>query len=241
MQTNFTAQTDSRKKKKTRLISVPRIIFYALGFAVIIFITLALVFVLSSRKNNRIPFIFGRSVAWVMTDSMEPTIPARSYILIEKIEASQVTEDSVILFISDDPALEGSYNTHRVLEIIGDHEEFITKGDAAEEPDGYHVKADKVMAVYVKNMPFLTVFGRVLFTDIGVMIFIVAILVITMFLYLPDIIKLVKKKTEQNEAQKKQLIDDLVQKELERLRAEAAKKAEEGVNTGDGDNAGETP
>ena len=96
------------------------------------------------KASQHTVFIFGRTTVWVMTPSMEPQIPAQSYILVKRVSAEEVNVGDVIIFRSDDPSLDGSFNTHRVIEIIGDHEEFVTKGDANLIKDGYTAKADKI-------------------------------------------------------------------------------------------------
>ncbi|MGN1099836.1 MAG: S26 family signal peptidase, partial [Christensenellales bacterium] len=44
------------------------------------------------------------SVLWVLTDSMEPTIPSRSYILVRNVTADEIEVNDVITFSSKDPA-----------------------------------------------------------------------------------------------------------------------------------------
>lgn len=214
-------QTPETKKKT----SVGRLIRNIIGYVIIFLILAALAFVLISKVVKKTAFVFGKSIAWVMTDSMEPTIPQQSYILINKINAKDVKVGDVIMFVSDDPDLAGNNNTHRVVEIIGENEEFVTKGDAAQINDKYTVKADKVLAVYEKNLPFLSNIGRIMFSGIGIMISVTVILFMTMLLYIPDIMKATKKKTVELEDIKQKQINELIRKEIERLKAgEAAKE-----------------
>ena len=119
------------------------------------------------RLQNKITFIFDRAVVWILSDSMEEQIPAQSYILVEKVDAADVKVDDVIVFYSDDPSLNGALNTHRVLEIVGDNEEFVTKGDNNLVADSYTAKADKVQGVYKSNLPFLTAIMRFIMSPIG--------------------------------------------------------------------------
>lgn len=209
------------KEKKTVL----RLIKDIVAYAAIGLILLAMLFVLISKATNKVPFVFGNSVAWVMTDSMEPVIPEQSYIQIRKIEAKNVKVGDVIMFVSDDPALKGGNNTHRVVEIIGDNEEFVTKGEKANANDSYKVKAANVRAVYVRNLPVLTAVGRFMRSGVGIMISVTLIAVLTMFLYLPDLTKLLKRKKEEADKLRQEQIDELVKKEVERLKAEDANKS----------------
>ena len=155
-----------------------------------------------------------------MTPSMEPIIPERSYILISKIDASEVKVGDVIIFKSDDPSIKGAFNTHRVVEIIGNNEEFVTKGDANIANDQYTAKAANVLGRYESNLPTLTSIGRFMYSSIGLVITLTAIFVIVMVMYLPDIMKQTKEKEKIILENKQKQIDELVQKEVERLQKE---------------------
>ena len=111
--------------KKAKLIG--KIAFYTV-FVVLSLLVVGMIF---SKMSNRIFFVGGKSTIWVMTDSMEDTIPAQSYILVRKAQASDVRVGDVITFYSDDPALRGNLNTHRVVEIKDGGNSFVTKGDNA--------------------------------------------------------------------------------------------------------------
>ena len=142
-------------KKPKKRHKVAGIIGYILIFAII----LVLAFVVISKVTNHTVFIFDRTTAWVMTPSMEPEIPAQSYILLKRVDPSTIKVGDVITFLSDDPDLKSlnAYNTHRVVEIIGDNEEFVTKGDANSIDDGaYSAKAENIVGRYVKTLHVMT-------------------------------------------------------------------------------------
>ena len=159
-------------------------------------LTALIVFIMISNAKKNVTFMFGHTALWVMTDSMETGIPAQSYILVKKVDAKDVKLNDVITFYSDDPKLKGSLNTHRVVEIIGDREEFVTKGDNNGIRDQYTAKADKVVAVYVRNMPFLTVIGRFLAKKQGLAVMFIVMLSLVLAVCLPDIIRNVKSKSK---------------------------------------------
>ena len=147
------------KRKKIIINVIYTIVMVCLGS---LLITLVL-----GRIANKITFIFDRAVVWIISNSMEDQIPAQSYILVEKIDAKDVKVGDVIVFYSDDPTLNGALNTHRVLEIKGENEEFITKGDNNFIADLYTAKADKVQGVYKSNLPFLSAVMRFLISPMG--------------------------------------------------------------------------
>ena len=212
-----------KKEQKQKKNSVFRKITGAIGYVMILAIIGLLVFVIGSNVTGNTVFIFGRTTAWVMTPSMEPTIPARSYILVKKVGADEIKKDDVIVFASDDPDLNGAYNTHRVVEIKDGGREFVTKGDANAISDVYTAKAEKVLGVYEKNLPALTAIGRFVFSSIGMMISLTAIFVIVMAIYIPDIIRANRERTKEIERKRREQIDALVREEVERLKAENAK------------------
>lgn len=210
-----------REQQKGKTSTFRRIVG-VVGYVLILLIIALLIFVVGSNVAGRTVFIFGRTPAWVMTPSMEPTIPARSYILVKKVEASEVNVGDVIVFSSDDPDLKGALNTHRVIEIRGDHAEFVTKGDANSVNDAYTAKAEKILGVYEKNLPTLTAVGRFLFSRIGIIIALTVILAIVMVIYVPDIIRANRERTKEIERKRDEQINALIREEVEKLKAENA-------------------
>ncbi|MBQ0010529.1 MAG: signal peptidase I, partial [Ruminococcus sp.] len=179
--------------------------------ATAVFLAVTLVFVLYAKITNK--SILSRRILWVMTSSMETTIPARSYILARDIDPADVRVGDVIAFYSSDPTLAGQLNTHRVVEIIGDHEAFRTKGDANPLEDKYSVKPEDVLARYERNMPFLSILGRVYSSLLGFILILLFVMSRTVVWCIQTL-----KKAESEER------DD----EIERRIAEEIKKLESG-------------
>lgn len=104
----------------------------------IVFAVFVLMNVVMTKPGN-VPDIAGYSILRVLTGSMEPAIPTNSIILIHKTEPAEVKVGDVISFYSSDPALRGSVNTHRVIEIEKDNDRtvYVTKGDANAVKDEY--------------------------------------------------------------------------------------------------------
>ena len=200
----------SKKKTVGKILKIAVYVICAVLAALIIYIMI-------SNAKKKVTFIFGHTTLWVMTDSMETDIPARSYILVKKTDAKDVKLNDVITFYSDDPNLHGAFNTHRVIEIIGDHEEFVTKGDNNAASDNYTAKADKVVAVYVRNMPFLTAIGRFLSTKQGIIILIIGMFALIAACYVPDIVRGANAKTKSD---KEKEISERIKEEVERLKHE---------------------
>lgn len=101
------------------------------------------------------PEILGYTVLRVTTGSMEPTYPVDTLIVVKKTDPSQIREGDIISFYSSDPALNGAVNTHRVVSVLqdGDQWRYTTKGDGNNTVDPYEVKGDALI-------------GRVIFDSI---------------------------------------------------------------------------
>lgn len=154
----------------------------------------------------------GYHVLWVKSPSMEPTIPTSSYILVKDVDSKDVNVGDVITFISDDPAIKGQFNTHRV-EGITPEGQFTTKGDYNPGPDAYWVKPENVKYIYEKNLPFLSFFGRLFVTPYGLVVTLVTIGGLVALWFVID-----------SKDRKKELINEMVQEEVKRLEEEARLK-----------------
>lgn len=209
-------------KKKSLLRRLTGII----GYVVIAAVIALFVIIFISNKRGEVTFIGGYTTMWVRTGSMEPEIPEKSYILVQKAQASDVSVGDVIAFRSDDPMLEGAFNTHRVIEITGDHAEFVTKGDNNPLPDNYTAKADNILGIYRGRLSILSFFGRLFSTATGVIATVAVIFAILLLMYVPDILRAMRDSDEKSEKRNEELIDERVKQEVERLRQADAKGAQ---------------
>lgn len=93
------------------------------------------------------PEILGTTVLRVTTGSMEPTYPVDTLIVVKKTDPDQIQEGDVISFYSSDPALDGAINTHRVVSVQKDADQWIytTRGDANNTVDSYKVKSTELI------------------------------------------------------------------------------------------------
>lgn len=116
--------------------------------------------------NGNVPYIFGYRVLQVISDSMKPTIEDETCIVIKKVDAEDIEVGDIITFVSEAADIKGYLNTHRVYEIVTDEEtgevQYITKGDAYDQPDLYPVDYEQIAGEYVGEMPF----GRLLYKGI---------------------------------------------------------------------------
>ena len=192
------------------------------SYVLIALVAILFVFVLISGVKGGVAFVGKYAVIWVKTGSMEPVIPARSYILIAKQDVSTIQVGDVIVFRSDDPELDGAYNTHRVAAIIGDRAEFVTCGDNNLIADRYTAKPDNVIGVYQKTLPTLSALGRFLTSPIGMLAACALVLGLTMAAFLPDLKRSLAKDQEEAARRKQEEIERRIREEVERLAAQNA-------------------
>lgn len=137
-----------KAKKERKAVKIVGRIFT--GIIALIAIWLVVCFV-----TGNIPMLFGYGVVRIQSGSMEPAIHTGDFILIKKTPASDIKVGDIITFKSEDPAIYGKPNTHRVEEIITSSDgviEFVTKGDANLVSDTITAKADRLYGKYVSTL-----------------------------------------------------------------------------------------
>ena len=205
--------------KKEKAFKVAKI---SLGILIGLIAVLFIGFFVASKVSSSPLFLFNRTTMWVMTDSMDPTIPPRTYILVEKVTAEDVEVGDIIVFVSDDPRIMGQYNTHRVVEKNGN--EFVTKGDNNPSTDGeYSAKAGNIVARYVKSLPVMTFMGRVVVTPVGFATLIVLLLIAMTVCVVPDLKEAAELKRKETEEEKEKEKRRLIDEEIERLKESEGK------------------
>ncbi len=193
-------------------------------FMVIVGVFIAIMAFQKITGKKVIPY----SVIWVLTPSMEDTIPQKSYILVKQADTKDIKVGDVITFRSRNSAISGELNTHRVFEIIGDNEEFITKGDANPVPDKEHVYPGDIEAKYIKNLPVLSFFGRVFTTTAGFVICMALMFVGTVFWFYRYFFSKKKAAADgQTTGLDSAEFDRLVEEEIKRLEAQNADGAQD--------------
>ena len=181
-------------KKTVKLIG--KILFYVVFVAVLLLV----IGMAIAKMSNKVFFIGDRATIWVMTDSMEDTIPAQSYIQIRKVNASDIKKNDIITFYSDDPSLQGHLNTHRVVEVIDGGDKFVTMGDNTLAEDKYPARAEAVVGVYEKNLKGLTAIGRLFLSKSGLIIVLILITVLMAVSFMSDPIKQILENKRKNKS-----------------------------------------
>lgn len=188
--------------------------------AILLFIVLTL---LISKFTGKVPSFFGYSYMKVISGSMEPEIPVNSFIIVKRINASNIKVNDIISFYSRDPGILGKPNTHRVVDIenISGKIYFTTRGEANFKNDDLKVSEDDVIGVYEGKADFFSAAGKLLSNPFVyfLLIFLPA-LVLFIFEVKNFINKIKEVRLEEKEAHKKELLKE----EIERLKQSGEEK-----------------
>lgn len=118
------------------------LIFSIFGFSLFVFVTVL------ANWGGGVPNFYGYSFLSVTTPSMQPLYPVGSVVITKKTDVKDLAVGDVISFYSNDPAIYGKPNTHRIMEIktnAANKTYFVTKGDNNPVADHYTVDEDKVI------------------------------------------------------------------------------------------------
>lgn len=134
-------------------------IFRDIAFVVLVVLVCTMIFLMHSGRHFSVA---GYQVLRVLTSSMEPTIGENTCIIIREYPTEQLKVGDIITFTSDDPQIQGYYNTHRICDIVKEDKEtlFLTKGDASEAVDAYPVHMNQVAGIFVRELPGGRILGK---------------------------------------------------------------------------------
>lgn len=166
-------------------------ILYAIINILSVVIIIAAVFVLLivvMTKPGKTPNIAGYMALRVTTGSMAPTYDVDSLIIVKETDPASIWENDVISFYSSDPALSGAVNTHRVVSVSqdGDNYRFVTKGDANNVVDRYDVDSRDLLGKVVWSSLLL---GKIVRLVSNPLIFVPIILVPLAIILITNLVK----------------------------------------------------
>lgn len=135
------------KKVLSALATILLIVSTLLCFAVVI----------STMIGGSDAGLFGHRLFYVITGSMEPTLPEGSLLVVAP--QSSYAERDIITFYSKDEAIEGYPNTHRIIEVVtlDGKTLYRTKGDANNTEDEVLVAPEDIIGIvrFSVQAPFL--------------------------------------------------------------------------------------
>ena len=229
---------DNTQSKKGRLTKA----FDILLVAVIAALAGVIAYTMIMSGKGRTASFFGRSVLYVATGSMEPSISEGDYIFMEDADSSELKEGDIITFVSHEKDIDGLLVTHRIVSVNADGS-FVTKGDANETADEKAVLPSDIEGRYTGRARFFEMIGSFANAKKLIMLLVMIPIALVSIYEVKTLAKLMlQSRAEQkilNSEQKEQLIRERIEKEKQRLRDEAAQENGEVKQDGPtGDNEG---
>ena len=204
-------------KSSNDKLTVKQIVSYVVSILCLVLCIAVTVEVISANTNNRPPRVFGISVSYVPTKSMEPTIMAGDYIMFCKRDFEDVELGDVIIYKNSNDM----YIVHRVIEKYDDY--LIAKGDNNLVADSEKIYPDMVYGEFIMTIGILSIFSGGISKNA---IFFILILIFVIMIAMQIVSMIVKSKTDElnknTEEEKKKLMEQLrmeiLQEELEKLK-----------------------
>ena len=215
--------TNNTVKQESKIKRIASYVISILCLVLCIFITVE---VIAANTQGRPPRVFGVSVSYVPTESMEPTIKAGEYVMYTKTSFNDVNVDDIIVYKNSNDM----FIIHRVIEKNSDY--LIAKGDNNPVEDTENVTSDMVYGKYVMTIGILSIFSGGISKNL---IFFILIIIFVIMIGMQIVSIVIKNKTDEvnkNIEEKKQVLieqlkKEILEEELAKLKAELAKKNNE--------------
>lgn len=131
-----------------------------------------------------VPKLAGVDPYIVLSGSMEPKYPVGSVVYVKAVETDKIKVGEVITFYLTDQTTV----THRVTAINKEEQTFQTKGDANNKEDKSPVAFRDVIGVPVLQIPKLGILAKKLNTSSGKILYITAMIVVLLLMYIGDVL-----------------------------------------------------
>ena len=198
-----------------------KIISYAFSLLCVVIILLTSIEVVSATKEARPPQIFGYSISYVPTESMEPEIKAGEYIYYKRATFDDVDVEDIIIYKSKTGQMKGKFIVHRITEKYDDY--LIVKGDNNVIDDSEQITADMIYGVYIDKVEFLNFITRGL--SVNALFFILMLLFMGLMIlqFVSVFVKAKKDEIEKKIKEDKQILleqmkQEILKEELEKLK-----------------------
>lgn len=192
-------------------------VFSVLAIAAALFVLVSVVL----TKSGEAPEILGHYVFRVMTGSMKPAIQEDALIIVKDTDPSEIQEGDIISYYSQDPELNGSVNTHRVVSVERQGTEYIfqTKGDANALPDHYPAAGKDVLGKVIFISGQLGMIVNFLSSPAA---FVLLIMIPLLVIFISNLVRMIKSAKKIMEEEK----EEAVRQALEELKRKKQEKEE---------------
>lgn len=210
-------------RKKIILRIINGLSCVAVAAAVFVLLTVVL------TKSGDVPNIMGYSAFRVLTGSMEPAIQTDSFILVKRVDGSQIETGDIISFFPRDPSFEGMVNTHRVVSVEADGDKwiFVTKGDANQVEDRYPTSSEDLIGKVIFTSHTLGVIIHLLSNPLIFIPLILVPLFVILIYNLSSTIRLTRNMVEEEEKEAIKEAMAVIQKAREEKEASDKKQTEQ--------------
>lgn len=203
-------------KSKTR-----KIVNWGITLLCVILVLFTSVEVVNASKEGRPPAIFGYSISYVPTESMEPEISAGEYIYYKKTSFDDVSVDEIIIYKSKTGQMKDKFIVHRVIEKHDDY--LIVKGDNNLINDNEHVTADMIYGKYIDKVGILNSITQGLSVNAIFFILVILFMALMVLQFVSVFVKAKKDEIEKKIKEDKQILleqmkQEILKEELEKLR-----------------------
>jgi len=177
------------------------------------FLFIVTCFLVITKFMGGTPSVFGYSMYYVVTGSMEPEISSGDIIIAEKARPENLEIGDIVTYQGISGQINGKIITHKIIDIreIDGEMRFITKGTANDIED-QPVAADQIISKMTVKLPFVGKIFSVINTRIGFLLIIILPLAALLAGEITSLVKVCKnvKEEQQNEA-KAEESDDKIQ------------------------------
>ena len=241
---------DENKKKKW--LSTKNIILYVLSMLALVFCIYIVSSVIVANAQRRPPRIFGLSISYVPTESMEPVINSGDYVLFRQASYNEIKVNDIIVYYNEP---QNKYIIHRVvakyvdgvveskidgydsmINLVETEEKnyLVTKGDNnGNVTDKIAVTNKLVYGKYLTVIGFMSIFSKGINQSfiyfILIAIFIVMIVMQTISIIIKKKADEAKKENENKELEKQKMLEELRQEILEEELAKLKIKTESNI------------
>lgn len=213
---------EKEKKPKSKIRKIVNIVTSTLLGVILVFILVCFISVTASKIKGREPNLFGYRFLYILTDSMEPELPAGSSIIVKNCNAEDVKVGDYVCYETDLALYKESgvkYITHKCIESLHvdestGNEVITTQGIKTGAPIDAPVEAQRVQAVFVGKIPaWIGNFFSFLITPYGFATLICVPLVILLAVQLFGQLKVILKK--EKEKSEEDLLEEEINKQTE--------------------------
>jgi len=151
--------------------------------------TVLLIFLLIIAGLLVVPPLLGYQSLAVLSGSMEPNIGVGAIAYVAETDASELEVGDVVTYNIGD----GTYVTHRIVEIDSDNQCLVTKGDANDVADSNPVTFEQIVGRVNFHVPLLGYISIYIKTPLGIAGICGVVFIMVLLTFLPDVFSEEKK------------------------------------------------